>query len=96
MIFDRIRENLRLMRGKPATEILNDSVNQTLSRTLLTGTTTLFCLLIFLFIGGESIKDFAFTMFVGIITGTYSSVFVATPILWEWDKRVKGGIFKKV
>ena len=96
VIFDRIRENLRLMRGKPATEILNDSVNQTLSRTLLTGTTTLFCLLIFLFIGGESIKDFAFTMFVGIITGTYSSVFVATPILWEWDKRVKGGIFKKV
>ncbi len=95
VIFDRIRENLRLMRGKPTLQILNDSVNQTLSRTLLTGMTTIFCVSIFLWIGGPAIKGFAFTMLIGIITGTYSSVFVATPILYVWDKAVKGGIFKR-
>jgi len=95
VIFDRIRENLRLMRGKPTIQILNDSVNQTLSRTLLTGMTTIFCVSIFLWLGGPAIKGFSFAMLIGIITGTYSSVFVATPILYVWDKAVKGGIFKK-
>jgi preprotein translocase subunit SecF len=95
VIFDRIRENLRLMRGKPTLQILNDSVNQTLSRTLLTGMTAIFCVSIFLWFGGPAIKGFSFAMLVGIITGTYSSVFVATPILYVWDKAVKGVIFKK-
>jgi preprotein translocase subunit SecF len=96
VIFDRIRENLRLMRGKPSLEILNTSINQTLSRTMLTGLTTIFVVLILLFMGGQAINSFAFAMLIGIITGTYSSVFVATPILFVWDKSVKGGIFRKV
>jgi preprotein translocase SecF subunit len=95
VIFDRIRENLPLMRGKPIETILNDSMNQTLTRTMLTSLTTLFVVVVMLVIGGQAINGFAFAMFVGIITGTYSSVFVATPILYVWDKAVKGGIFKK-
>jgi preprotein translocase subunit SecF len=95
VIFDRIRENLPLMRGKPIETILNDSMNQTLTRTMLTSLTTLFVVVVMLVIGGQAINGFAFAMFVGIITGTYSSVFVATPILYVWHKSVKGGIFKK-
>ncbi len=95
VIFDRIRENLRLIRTKDSLEVLNLSINQTLSRTILTSLTTLVVVLILLFIGGEALKGFAFAMLIGIITGTYSSVFVASPILYVWDRRVKGGIFKK-
>lgn len=94
VIFDRIRENLRLLRGKPTMDILNDSMNQTLTRTILTSSTALFVVMVMLFTGGQAIDGFAFCMTVGIITGTFSSVFVAAPILYEWDTRVKGGIFK--
>jgi preprotein translocase subunit SecF len=95
VIFDRIRENLRLMKGKPTKEILNDSMNQTLTRTILTSTTAFLVVLVMLFMGGQALDGFSFAMVVGIVTGTYSSVFVAAPILYEWDQRVKGGIFKK-
>ena len=80
VIFDRVRENLRSMRRQPLEEIVNISVNQTLSRTIITaGTTFLSVLSLFLF-GGEALRGFAFTMLVGIVSGTYSTVFIASAI----------------
>jgi preprotein translocase subunit SecF len=80
VVFDRVRENQRLMRREPLDQIVNKSVNQTLGRTIITsGTTFLAVLALFLF-GGEVLHGFAFTMLVGIITGTYSTVFIAAAI----------------
>jgi preprotein translocase subunit SecF len=87
IVFDRIRENLRLKHRQPLHQIINDSINQTLSRTLLTSGTTLavvFCLFV---LGGGIIHDFAFALLVGIGVGTYSSIFVASPILLVWQGR---------
>jgi preprotein translocase subunit SecF len=84
VIFDRVRENLRLMRREPLNTIINRSVNQTLSRTTITaGTTLLSAIALFVF-GGEVLRGFAFTMIVGVITGTYSSVFVAAAVVSLW------------
>lgn len=89
VVFDRIRENLKKDRKQSFTELINASINQTLSRTILTGGTTL-AALVFLFVfGGTVIHDFAFAMIVGIVTGTYSSVFIASPLLIlyeDWTK----------
>jgi preprotein translocase subunit SecF len=80
VIFDRVRENLRSRRREPLDKVVNESVNQTLSRTIITaGTTFLSVLAIFLF-GGEALRGFAFTMLVGIASGTYSTVFIASAI----------------
>jgi preprotein translocase subunit SecF len=80
VIFDRVRENLRSRRREPLDKVVNESVNQTLSRTIITaGTTFLSVLSIFLF-GGEALRGFAFTMLVGIVSGTYSTVFIASAI----------------
>jgi len=80
VIFDRVRENLRLLRRESLYDVVNKSVNQTMSRTIITsGTTFLTVLSLFLF-GGEVLHGFAFTMIVGVITGTYSSVFIAAAI----------------
>jgi len=87
VVFDRIRENLKLTSKMAYQEIINQSINQTLSRTLLTSLTTLVVVLGLFFMGGEVIHDFAFAMIVGILVGTYSSVFVASPILVEWKRR---------
>ncbi len=95
VVFDRIRENLHLRTKMDIGELLNVSMQQTWSRTILTGMTTIFVLIILFVAGGRVINSFAFALLVGVVIGTYSSVFVATPILYEWDKRVKGGIFKK-
>ncbi len=95
VVFDRIRENLRLMGRKSPRDILNASINQTLSRTILTSLTTLFVVVVLLVTGGHVINSFAFALFVGIVTGTYSSIFVATPLLFIWNERTKGGIFRK-
>jgi preprotein translocase subunit SecF len=86
VVFDRVRENLRLKRGMEFAKLVNTSLNETLSRTIITGTTTLLVLLSLIFLGGEVIKDFAITLFVGIIIGTYSSIFVAAPIVLEWQR----------
>ena len=84
VIFDRVRENLRGMRRDSLMEVVNRSVNQTLGRTVLTaGTTLLSAVALFLF-GGEVLRGFAFTMIVGIITGTYSSVFIAAAVVTFW------------
>ena len=87
VVFDRIREDTRLMRKADYQEIINLSINQTLSRTLLTSLTTLLVVCALFFLGGAVINDFAFVLLVGIIVGTYSSIFVASPILVDWHKR---------
>jgi len=86
IVCDRIRENMPKMTRQKFSDIINISVNQTLSRTVLTvGTTLLAALALFMF-GGAVIHDFAFTMLIGVITGTYSSVFVACPVAIYWEK----------
>jgi preprotein translocase subunit SecF len=84
VIFDRIRENLRSMRRDSMRDIINASVNQTLGRTVITSGTALLTALALFFFGGEVLHGFAFTMVVGIITGTYSSVFIAAAIVSFW------------
>jgi preprotein translocase subunit SecF len=84
VVFDRIRENLKIHKTRPIYEVINDSMSQTMSRTLLTGGTTLLTLLVLLIMGGEVIRAFAFTMFFGIIIGTYSSVFVASVLVYVY------------
>lgn len=96
VIFDRIRENIRLMGRKPPLEVLDTSIRQTLSRTILTSLTTLIVVLVLFFAGGHVINSFAFALFIGVITGTYSSIFIATPLLYVWNQKAKGGIFRKV
>jgi preprotein translocase subunit SecF len=84
VIFDRVRENMRTMRRDSLHEVINTAINQTLGRTVITaGTALLSAIALFLF-GGEVLHGFAFTMIVGIITGTYSSVFVAAAIITFW------------
>ena len=87
VVFDRIRENLGRMSRKPFLEIINTSINETLSRTILTGTTTMIVLIVLLIFGGPVIHDFAFALLIGIITGTYSSIYVASPILLLWEAK---------
>jgi len=84
VIFDRIRENLRSMRRDTLGHVINVSVNQTLGRTVITSGTALLTALALFFFGGEVLHGFAFTMIVGIITGTYSSVFIAAAIVSFW------------
>jgi preprotein translocase subunit SecF len=84
VIFDRVRENMRSMRRDSLHNIINTSVNQTLGRTVITSGTTLLSALALFFFGGEVLHGFAFTMIVGIITGTYSSVFIAAAIVSFW------------
>lgn len=84
VIYDRIRENLRSMRRDSLHDVINVSVNQTLSRTIITSGTALLTALALFFFGGEVLHGFAFTMIVGIITGTYSSVFIAAAIVSFW------------
>jgi preprotein translocase subunit SecF len=85
VIFDRVRENLKQRRKDSLVKIINDSVNQTLSRTLISnGTTFLTVLGLYLF-GGEVLRGFGFTMVVGIIVGTYSTIFIACPIVVWWE-----------
>jgi preprotein translocase subunit SecF len=81
IVYDRIRENLKKAGKKLLPGIINESVNQTLSRTILTSTTTLAVLISLFVLGGGVIEDFAFALLVGVLIGTYSSVFVASPVL---------------
>ena len=88
VVFDRIRENTQTLRGTDYVAVLNRSINQSLSRTVITSLTTLFVVLvIFLITGsGEEINTFALALIVGILVGTYSSVFIASPILYLWNR----------
>ncbi len=84
VVFDRIREDLKLMRGRRYSEIANISINQTLSRTLLTSGTTLLTVTALFVLGGGAINDFALMLLIGVLVGTYSSIFVATPVVLFW------------
>jgi preprotein translocase subunit SecF len=87
VIFDRARENLRQHRKAPFPQVVNESINQTLSRTLITSVTTFIAVLGLYLFGGEVLRGFAFTMLVGIVTGTYSTIYIATPIVVWWRGR---------
>jgi preprotein translocase subunit SecF len=86
VVCDRIRDNLKLMKKQPLIEIFNASINQTLSRTVLTSAFTLLSVVALLFFGTAVLQDFAWALVVGIIFGTYSSIFVASPLVLELDR----------
>lgn len=86
VIFDRVRENMRRFRRVPLVEIMNTSINQTLSRTLMTSGTTMMAVTCLYLIAGGVIQDFAFVLLIGVVIGTYSSVFVASPFALLWEK----------
>ena len=89
IVFDRIRENLKIHKTRPLFDVINTSVSQTMSRTILTGGTTLLTVLVLLIFGGEVLRVFAFTLFFGIIIGTYSSIFVASTLVYEYATKYK-------
>ncbi|MBW2497993.1 MAG: protein translocase subunit SecF [Deltaproteobacteria bacterium] len=91
IIYDRIRENLDLRTSADLEEVLNTSVNQTLSRTVLTSITTIVALTSLYVLGGEVIRPFALAMLIGVLVGTYSSVFIASPMLLFLERRYGGG-----
>ena len=90
--YDRLRENRGKMipKGRTFADQMNDAVNQTLSRTILTSLTTFFSAAVLLFFGGKTLEDFAFVLFVGVITGTYSTTYVAAAIVVDWTRYVEG------
>jgi preprotein translocase SecF subunit len=90
VIFDRVRENLRGMRRDDIKQVVNVAVNQTLNRTIITGGTVLLSVIALHLFGGEVLRGFAFTMIIGVLTGTYSSVFIAAAIVTFW-RHGKGG-----
>jgi preprotein translocase subunit SecF len=90
VVFDRIRENFSLRRRESYDAMINISINESLSRTVITSLTTLIVVLCLLFLGGEVIHDFAFALMLGIVVGTYSSIYVASPVLIEWQNRLAG------
>ncbi|MFA7359974.1 MAG: protein translocase subunit SecF [Candidatus Kapaibacterium sp.] len=88
VIFDRIRENIKLFKNENIVSVMNKSVNATLSRTFITSGTVLLTVLVLLFFGGEVLRGFAFTFTIGIITGTYSTIFIASAIAVDWQNKV--------
>jgi SecD/SecF fusion protein len=87
IVFDRIRENIENRGTNKLVKVFNDSINQTLGRTLITSFTTLIVVIVLLFFGGEVLRGFSFALFIGILVGTYSSVYIATPIVVDLMKR---------
>ncbi len=86
VVFDRIRENIKFLTKEPLDKVMNKSINEVLSRTIVTSATVLLVTLALFFFGGEVIHDFALAMLLGVIVGTYSSVFVASPIVYLWKR----------
>jgi preprotein translocase subunit SecF len=87
VVYDRIRENLRARRKESLGDVMNASINQVLSRTAMTSLTTVLAATALFFLGGEVLHDFAFALMLGILVGTYSSWFVASPLIYEWRVR---------
>lgn len=92
VVYDRIRERLRGQKPSDYERIFNESMNQTLSRTIITSGTTMLSVVILFIFAGPAIRSFAFAMFAGILVGTYSSIFVAAPIVFDWQIRSKNPI----
>jgi preprotein translocase subunit SecF len=88
VVFDRIRENFSMRRRRSLEKMVNVSINESLSRTIITSLTTLIVVLFLFFAGGEVIHDFAFALLIGVVVGTYSSIFVASPVVIEWQNRI--------
>lgn len=89
IVFDRVRETLKLHKNGNIKDLINQSINKTMSRTILTGGTTLLTVLVLMIFGGEVLRSFAFTLFFGIIIGTYSSIFVASAIVYDYSEKYK-------
>ncbi|MCJ7553678.1 MAG: protein translocase subunit SecF [Ignavibacteriaceae bacterium] len=89
VVFDRVRENMKIHKTMDLQEVINKSINQTMSRTIITGFTTLLSVFVLMLIGGDVLRAFAFTLFFGIIIGTYSSIFVASAFVLEYANKRK-------
>ena len=87
IVFDRMRENVPRMPRAAFSQIVNRSMSEVLTRSLITGLSTVFLIGVLLVFGGETLRDFAFAMMVGVASGTYSSIFIAAPVLTEWKER---------
>ena len=94
VVFDRIREMLRVKRGE-VEEVMNTAINATLSRTLLTSVTTFVAVLVLFIFGGPALQDFSFAIMVGVVVGTYSSIFVASPVVLIWSSRKSGSNLRR-
>ena len=90
VIFDRVRENTKKRRKEPLKTIFNISINETLGRTILTSGTVMMVVLVLFFFGGPVIHDFTFALIVGLISGTYSTVYIASPVVLFWEEHVSG------
>ena len=86
VIFDRVRENVKGLKSADFRSVINQSINESLSRTIITSVTTFLVVLILFLVGGEVIHSFAFAMIVGVFVGTYSSIFVASPVVIKMAK----------
>jgi preprotein translocase subunit SecF len=95
VVFDRIRENLKRAKREPLPQVVNASINEVLSRTIITSVTVILVLVPLVFFGGEVLHDFSLALLLGVLVGTYSSVFVASPILVVWQKKAGGSLIKK-
>jgi preprotein translocase subunit SecF len=84
--YDRIRENIGTTKGRNYIQLINKSVNETLARTILTSLTVVLVVFVLFFFGGEVIHGFSFVLLVGLIAGTYSTIYIASPIVLLWDK----------
>jgi len=89
IVFDRVRENMKIHKTLPLMDVINKSINQTMSRTIITAFTTLITVFILMLLGGDVLRAFAFTLFFGIIIGTYSSIFVASAFVLEYAEKTK-------
>lgn len=87
VVFDRIRENIKKLRQMKLAEIMDQSINETLSRTVITSLTVFLTILVLFIFGGPVLKGFSFAMLVGVVTGVYSSVYIAAPVVLEWAER---------
>jgi preprotein translocase subunit SecF len=95
VVFDRIRENLKRAKREPLPQLVNASINEVLSRTLITSLTVVIVLVPLVMLGGEVLHDFALALLVGVVVGTYSSIFVASPLLVVWHSRTGGALISK-
>jgi preprotein translocase subunit SecF len=95
VVFDRIRENLKRAKREPLPQVVNASINEVLSRTVITSVTVILVLVPLVFFGGEVLHDFSLALLLGVIVGTYSSVFVASPILVVWHGKSGGSLIRK-
>lgn len=89
IVFDRIRENMKIHKTMPLEELVNKSINQTMSRTIITGVTTLLAVFVLFLLGGDVLRAFSFTLLFGIIIGTYSSIFVASALVVDYAQKTK-------